>query len=218
MRNYEKLVSFLVLVASISEVAAWTGTTPPKSLQSLGKGLVSSRQEFLETVTSSTIAVGTSMILGEVAFLPQRAFAEEEEEAPKPVKPGTVVNLPNGVSYSVIKSGTGPLPQRGELIAIRFAAYFGDNKLDDIFDTPEPYYTRVGSGGLIKGVEETIPLMHLGDRWKMVVPGELAFGKKGRPASAGKPRVPADATINFELEVVGLPGREPELIELIGDY
>ena len=47
--------------------------------------------------------------------------------------------------------------------------------------------------------------------------GELAFGKKGRPASAGKPRIPSDATITFDCEVVGLPGKEVELIELIGD-
>ena len=47
--------------------------------------------------------------------------------------------------------------------------------------------------------------------------GDLAFGKKGRPASAGKPRIPADATIVFEIEMVGLPGKEPELIDLIGD-
>lgn len=47
--------------------------------------------------------------------------------------------------------------------------------------------------------------------------GELAFGKKGRPASAGKPRIPGDATITFDVEMVGLPGREVELIELIGD-
>jgi len=45
----------------------------------------------------------------------------------------------------------------------------------------------------------------------------LAFGAKGRPASAGKPRIPGDTTIIFEVEMVGLPGKEPELIELIGD-
>jgi peptidylprolyl isomerase len=45
----------------------------------------------------------------------------------------------------------------------------------------------------------------------------LAFGKKGRPASAGKPRIPGDATIVFDIEMVGLPGKEQELIELIGD-
>jgi len=47
--------------------------------------------------------------------------------------------------------------------------------------------------------------------------GNLAFGSKGRPASAGKPRIPANAEIVFEVEMVGLPGKEPELIELIGD-
>lgn len=46
---------------------------------------------------------------------------------------------------------------------------------------------------------------------------DLAFGPKGRPASAGKPRIPSDATIIFDVEIVGLPGKEPELIELIGD-
>lgn len=47
--------------------------------------------------------------------------------------------------------------------------------------------------------------------------GDLAFGKKGRPSSAGKPRIQADATIVFEVEMVGLPGKEPELIDIIGD-
>ena len=78
--------------------------------------------------------------------------------------------LPNGVSYEVVKKGPGPQPDRGELVAIRFAAYCGDTKIDDIFDTPEPYYTRIGSGGLIKGVEEALPFMQLGDRWKLTIP------------------------------------------------
>jgi peptidylprolyl isomerase len=45
----------------------------------------------------------------------------------------------------------------------------------------------------------------------------LAFGSKGRSASAGRPRIPANSVIVFEVEMVGLPGKEPELIELIGD-
>ena len=78
--------------------------------------------------------------------------------------------LPSGVSYKVIKDGTGPKPDIGELVAIRFKAYAGDLKIDDIFDTPEPYYTRLGSGGLLPGVEKTLPLMKLGDRWELTIP------------------------------------------------
>ena len=51
----------------------------------------------------------------------------------------------------------------------------------------------------------------------MRLQSSLAFGPNGRPASAGKPRIPGDATVIFDVEMVGLPGKEPELIELIGD-
>lgn len=86
------------------------------------------------------------------------------------IQPSNAVDLPSGVSYTVVKQGQGPKPDIGELAAIRFAAYAGDIKIDDIFESPEPYYTRVGSGGLLKGVEEVLPLMQLGDRWKLTIP------------------------------------------------
>jgi len=141
------------------------------------------------------------------AFAPS-AFAESETKT-----------LPSGVSYVITKAGDGPAPSVGEMAAIRFRANVDgqSNYIDDIFGTPEPYYTRVGSGGLLKGVEEVLPSMRVGDRYVITVPGKLAFGPKGRPASAGKPRIPSDATIIFEVEMVGLPGKEVELIELIGD-
>lgn len=137
---------------------------------------------------------------------PLSAFAEEE------------IKLPSGTSYVIVKKGDGPSPKVGELAGIRFRAdVLNGNKVDDIFDSPEPYYTRVGSGGLLKGVEEVLPKMVMGDRYRITVPNNMAFGPKGRPASAGKPRIPGNATIVVEVEMVGLPGREVELIDLIGD-
>jgi hypothetical protein len=47
--------------------------------------------------------------------------------------------------------------------------------------------------------------------------GNLAFGDKGRPSSPGRPRIPPNAVVKFDVEMVGLPGKEPELIDLIGD-
>ena len=47
--------------------------------------------------------------------------------------------------------------------------------------------------------------------------GDLAFGPKGKPAAPGRSRIPANAVITFDVEMVGLPGKEVELIELIGD-
>ena len=188
----------ILLLSLIASSVAFVLPSAPTSSTRLS-AQPSSRTDFLRDVTTTVIGITTAAVVHQ----PFPAFADE--------------TLPSGVSIKVVKSGNGPVPEIGELAAIRFSAYAGENKIDDIFDTPEPYYTRIGSGGLIKGVEEVLPKMKVGDRWILTVPGNLAFGAKGRPASAGKPRIPANAEVTFEVEMVGLPGKEPELIELIGD-
>ena len=107
------------------------------------------RQGFLQTAVAS--ATGAVLI----ASAPP-ALADE--------------TLPNGVKIVVKEKGSGPQPEIGDLAAIRFSAFAGDVKIDDIFDTPEPYFTRVGGGGLIKGVEAVLPMMRVGDRWVLTIP------------------------------------------------
>eukprot|EP00540_Astrosyne_radiata_P015753 CAMPEP_0116845640 /NCGR_PEP_ID=MMETSP0418-20121206/13384_1 /TAXON_ID=1158023 /ORGANISM="Astrosyne radiata, Strain 13vi08-1A" /LENGTH=194 /DNA_ID=CAMNT_0004476783 /DNA_START=83 /DNA_END=667 /DNA_ORIENTATION=+ len=184
------LVALCLLVLAQSFAPPMVARTP-RSATSLA---AVSRKEFLSAAVAA---------MGAVALQP--AFADD------------VVTLENGIKYTVLKAGTGPKPVIGDLVGIRFRAFYKDTKIDDIFDTAEPYYTRVGAGGLIKGVEETLPLMRLGDDWSLAIPGELAFGEKGRPASPGKPRIPANADITFEVKLETLPGKEEELIEIIGD-
>jgi FKBP-type peptidyl-prolyl cis-trans isomerase len=90
-----------------------------------------SRKDFLQS--AAVTAAATVLATG---ALPAASWADE--------------TLPSGVVIQVIKKGDGAKPERGQLAAIRFSAYAGDNKVDDIFDSPEPYYTRVGSGGMLK--------------------------------------------------------------------
>jgi FKBP-type peptidyl-prolyl cis-trans isomerase len=130
----------LLLLAGAA--SAWTTRSTPK----MSLDQQQSRRLVLQTVI--TTAVGTAL-----------PFASTAAET-----------LENGVKVEIKKTGTGPKPVRGELAAIRFSARFGDIEFDNIFDNPEPYYTRIGSGALIKGVEDTLPLMRLGDRWVLTVP------------------------------------------------
>lgn len=123
----------------------------------------------------------------------------------------------SGIKYNIVREGDGPTPAVGELVAIRFKGSYKGNAFDDILTEGEPYYYRVGSFNLIKGIEEAVQLMKIGSRWELEIPGNLAFGDKGRSASPGKPRIPPGASIDYILEIVSLPGKEPELIDLIGD-
>jgi FKBP-type peptidyl-prolyl cis-trans isomerase len=167
-----RVLSLYLIVSSVLPcTSAWSVPSyqQARSQQSIDASIEQpSRRSFL----SAAVVVGAAFAS---SALQQPAFAAVVEvDGPPAVKKsdpaGTVVNLPSGVSYTVIKAGTGPVPSIGELAAIRFAAYCGDIKLDDVFDTPEPYYTRVGSGGLVKGVEAVLPLMQVGDRWKLTIP------------------------------------------------
>lgn len=144
-------------------------------------------------VASSTLAVGVPA-----------AFASE------------YTTTPSGLQYKVIKSAAdGAVPKIGDLIAIRFKGSYEGKVFDDITETPEPLYYRVGAGTLIKGIDEALPMMHFGETWNLVIPGELAFGPKGRPASAGKPRIPSNANLEYELSIVGFPGFEGDLIDTV---
>lgn len=87
---------------------------------------------------------------GSVILLPSLASVIGSRVPAAAAAEGDEVVLPSGVSYKVLTAGDGPVPNIGELVGIRFRAYCGDNKFDDIFDTPEPYYTRVGAGKLLK--------------------------------------------------------------------
>ena len=67
---------------------------------------------------------------------------------------------------------------------------------------------------VLPGVEEAVKMMRSGDVWELAVPGNLGFGEKGRSASPGKPRIPSDSELDFVLELVAVPGKDEEILEL----
>lgn len=120
------LLSILTCASAFSPIAVSTSNKASStSLQA------SSRKDFLQSAAASAAAAVIA-----TTVMPAWALADE--------------TTASGVVISKMKLGDGPKPGVGELAAIRFSAYAGDNKVDDIFDTPEPYYTRVGSGGMLK--------------------------------------------------------------------
>lgn len=60
-------------------------------------------------------------------------------------------------------------------------------------------------------------LMSVGDVYQLTLPPDLAFGSKGRRASPGKPSIPPNATVEYELELTTIPGKEEELLEITSD-
>jgi hypothetical protein len=89
-----------------------------------------------------------------------------------------------------------------DLVGIRFRAKYGEYVFDDIMKSEQPYYLRIGSHNVIQGIEEVLPMLNVGDVAHVVVPGEAAFGSKGRKASPGKRAIPPNATIEVKYSVL----------------
>ena len=66
---------------------------------------------------------------------------------------------PAGVPYKVLKAGSGAQAKVGDLVAIRFRGSVDGKVFDDIFNTEEPYYVRVGSESLVKGIQDALAQM-----------------------------------------------------------
>jgi FKBP-type peptidyl-prolyl cis-trans isomerase len=116
------------------------------------------------------------------------------------------------VLYDVVTSNpSGLKPKVGELVAIRFKGSFKGNVYDNTFDTPEPYFYRAGVGLIIKGLDDAIPNMHVGERIKLTFSGDRSF-EKGKASSPGKPRIPPGAEVEYEVELTELPGAAEEFI------
>ena len=83
------------------------------------------------------------------------------------------------------------------------AHYHGTLITGDVFDSSvergQPLDIRVN--GVIQGWQEALQMMRVGDKWKLYIPSELAYGKAGAGASIGP-----DEALIFEVELLSIAG------------
>jgi FKBP-type peptidyl-prolyl cis-trans isomerase len=105
-----------------------------------------------------------------------------------------------GIRYVVERSGTGPMLVPGDLVMVAYTAMLLNGKVfDKVLDHVHPFTFRVDRGEVIDGWDQILQLMRPGDKWIVIVPPELGYGRRGNP-----PRVPGYATLVFEMEILGV--------------
>jgi FKBP-type peptidyl-prolyl cis-trans isomerase len=105
-----------------------------------------------------------------------------------------------GIRYVVENAGKGPLLMPGDLVMVTYTASLLNGKMfDRVQDRVHPFTFRVDRGEVIDGWDQILQLMRPGDKWIVIVPPELGYGRRGNP-----PRVPSYATLVFEMELLGV--------------
>lgn len=105
-----------------------------------------------------------------------------------------------GLRYLVLQEGRGELPKNGDVVKVLFKGMFFDGRVFDQSAGPEaPFTFRLGRGEIIRGWEEGIATMRLGEKRILIVPYDLAYGARGQP-----PRIPRQTSLVFEVEVIAI--------------
>lgn len=108
-----------------------------------------------------------------------------------------VVTLPSGLQYTIMTSGEGgPKPTPTSKVKAHYHGTLIDgNVFDSSVNRGQPLDFPVN--GVIKGWQEALQLMSVGDKWKLFIPYDLAYGARGAGGV-----IPPYATLIFEVELI----------------
>jgi len=106
-----------------------------------------------------------------------------------------------GVTIDTLTPGDGAtFPKKGATVKIHYVGTLLDGtKFDSSRDRGEPFTTQIGVGKVIKGWDEGVPQLSLGQKAVLTATPDFAYGARGFP-----PVIPPNATLKFEVELLGI--------------
>jgi FKBP-type peptidyl-prolyl cis-trans isomerase FkpA len=108
---------------------------------------------------------------------------------------------PSGLSYDVLQVGNGPEAKAGAKVKVHYTGWLTDGKkFDSSVDRGRPFEFSLGAGQVIKGWDEGVAGMKVGEKRKLTIPPELGYGSRG--AAGGL--IPGGATLVFDVELLGV--------------
>jgi hypothetical protein len=98
----------------------------------------------------------------------------------------------------ILRHGTGRQPKTGETVVLNYTGTLvNGSKFDSSFDRNQPFAFKLGVGQVIKGWDEGVAKLRIGDSALFVIPADIGYGVKG----AGDV-IPPNATLIFIVELL----------------
>lgn len=130
------------------------------------------------------------------------ASATTTNSAPTAVPPKSFKELPGGLKYYIIKAGTGAEAKSGQNVTVHYTGWLQSNnkKFDSSVDHGQPFSFPLGGGRVIKGWDEGVKGMKIGEKRQLLIPADMGYGATGTP---GGP-IPPNATLIFDVELLSV--------------
>lgn len=110
-------------------------------------------------------------------------------------KPG-ITTLPSGLQYEVLKEGNGRKPGPSSSVTTHYHGTLTNGTVfDSSYQRGQP--ATFGVNQVIAGWTEALQLMPEGSKWRLYIPSDLAYGKRGAGRDIGP-----DSALIFDVELL----------------
>jgi FKBP-type peptidyl-prolyl cis-trans isomerase FkpA len=164
------------------------------------------RSVFIALLLGAAVAHAHVAHAQEGAAQSQGAAQPASQSEPQAAAPAAPAVQGPQVQTIDSKVGTGKEATLGSTVSVHYTGWFykplarnqRGRKFDSSLDRKEPLEFRLGAGQVIKGWEQGVAGMKIGGKRTLIIPSELAYGKRG----AGGGSIPPDSDLIFDVELL----------------
>lgn len=144
--------------------------------------------------------------------IPAKINIANPDELPKETVPGkddklidnknnmdNTITTKDGMKITTLKQGSGEVAENGKEVTVHYTGTFTDGKkFDSSVDRGEPFKFVLGQGRVIKGWDEGVLGMKVGEKRSLVIPPALGYGMNDYGP------IPGGSTLLFDVELLGV--------------
>lgn len=109
---------------------------------------------------------------------------------------GDTITTDSGLQYIIWKKGDGEKAEAGDNVSVNYDGRLLDgSQFDSSYKRGKPFSFPLGGGRVIKGWDEGIAYLNVGDSATLIIPSDLGYGSMDRP------NIPANSTLVFHVEL-----------------
>ncbi|MBR6286164.1 MAG: FKBP-type peptidyl-prolyl cis-trans isomerase [Bacteroidaceae bacterium] len=190
------------IIPSINKNACFTDSVSPLNLDLVRRAFIDGAKNTNQLMTPQKAQEITQK---QVAYYKQQhtlkefgAYKKEcEDFLAANSKKDSVVTLPSGVQYKVLREGNGPTPTETSTVKVNYEGRLIDGTVfETTFQRNQPAQFRINQ--VIKGWQEALTKMPIGSKWVVYIPQELAYGDQQ------KTRIKPFSALIFEIELLSI--------------